>query len=279
MGYGPLVRCETALSGLWREPGADGGFSDAATVYPDHTAARVEVTAVLALLLRRRITGHGGRVSVAQAEVILGEMAAELAYESTAPGSLRPTGNARPGDAPRGVYPCAGDDEWVVVDVRDDDDFARLARVTGHPEWLEDARFTDPASREANRAVLDDALVRWTSDWTPKQAASVLQGAGVPAGMMLRPIDMPRDPHFAERRFFGSLVHPLIDGPAPTENHPAVFEDIADPPFAPAPLLGQHSKAVLAIALGYDDERLDDLIEAGTVEVAEPVRPREPASR
>jgi crotonobetainyl-CoA:carnitine CoA-transferase CaiB-like acyl-CoA transferase len=105
MGYGPLVRASTGLSGLWRYADDDAGFSDASTIYPDHAAARIVATAVLAKLIERRRTGRGGTVSVAQAEVILGQLATQFALESLEPGSLRP--GSRP-DAPYGVYPVRG---------------------------------------------------------------------------------------------------------------------------------------------------------------------------
>ena len=36
-----------------------------------------------------------------------------------------------PPDAPWGVYPCAGDDEWCVVTVRDDGEWVRLREPLG----------------------------------------------------------------------------------------------------------------------------------------------------
>ena len=39
---------------------------------------------------------------------------------------------------PRGPYPCAGDEQWVVISVRDDDDWARLRTALGDPAWAAD---------------------------------------------------------------------------------------------------------------------------------------------
>lgn len=268
MGYGPLVRAETGVTGLWRYPDDAASFSDATTIYPDHTAGRVEATAVLAMLLRRNLTGRGGRISVAQAEIILNQTAAELAVESLTPGILQPVGNALPGDAPRGVYPARGDDDWVVVDVHSQSQFAALAHAIGHPEWVEDQRFCDATARTEHRQILDDALTAWTTERTPTEAANLLQDAGVPAAMMLRATDLLRDPQFVERGFFRTLEHPLVAQPIPTENHPAVFSSIADAPLRPAPLPGEQSREVLHRILGYDHRRIDALVEAGVVEEA-----------
>jgi crotonobetainyl-CoA:carnitine CoA-transferase CaiB-like acyl-CoA transferase len=83
------------------------------------------------------------------------------------------------------------------------------------------------------------------------------------------------DPHLRERGFFRTMVHPRIDTPLPTENAPAVFEAVADPPLAPAPLHGQHSRQILRDVLEMTDAEIDALVAAGVVElpdVPEPTR-------
>ena len=278
MGYGPLVRAETGLSALWRYPDVDGSYSDASTIYPDHVAARVGAVAVLALLLRRRHSGRGGTVSVAQAEVILSQLATQLAAESAGPGTIHAVGNELPGDAPRGIYPCAGDDEWCAVTVRDDADFTALAKVIDRPELAGDDLFNTAQGRRAHRAQVDAALAAWTSTLTPRQAATALQQAGVPAGMMHRVTELLDDPHLAERRFFRTMTHPLIADPVPTENQPALFGHIADAPLEPAPLLGQQSRDVLRRLLGLPHERIEQLITDGIVEETVPdPAPADPA--
>jgi crotonobetainyl-CoA:carnitine CoA-transferase CaiB-like acyl-CoA transferase len=266
MGYGPLVRAEAGLTGLWRYPGVDGSYSDASTIYPDHVAARVGAVAVLALLLRRRRTGRGGTVSVAQAEVILGQMADQFALESIEPGSVRAVGNVLPGDAPSGAFPCAGDDEWCAVTVRGDDEFGALANVLGRPDLLTDDRYGTSAGRERNRAGLEELVAAWTAPRTPDQAAAELQGAGVPAGMMRRATELLDDPHLLDRGFFRTLHHPQLADPVPTENLPARFTRIPDAPLEPAPRPGEHSRAILTRVLGLSADRIDELVAADVVQ-------------
>lgn len=267
MGYGPLVRASAGLSGLWRYPDDDGSFSDASTIYPDHVAARIEATAVLAKLIGRRRTGRGGTVSVAQAEVILGQHAAQIALESLVPGSMAATGNSGPGDAPRGLYPCAGEDEWCAVTVRGDDDWDRLARLIGGADLAADPRFATAELRVRHRDVLDAITGAWSVDRPPRQAMTELQTAGVPAGTMQRAPELLDDPHLVERGFFRTMTHPHIDGPIPTENAPAIFDVVADPPLEPAPLPGEHSRQVLRRVLGLTDAEIDDLVADDVVEL------------
>jgi crotonobetainyl-CoA:carnitine CoA-transferase CaiB-like acyl-CoA transferase len=222
MGYGPLVRACTGLTSMWRYP--DGAFADAMTVYPDHAAARVVAMATLALVLRRRRTGRGGLVTVSQAETVLMQMAGSAVSGSD-------------------VYPCAGDDEWVVVTLRDDEDRRRLEAVTGGLE-----------------------LEAWTELRSPREAMEVLQAAGIPAGAMLRVAELPDDPHLAAREFFATLEHPLLPESLTCERGPARFERIPDPELRAAPLYGEHTREVCREWLAMEDPEIDELLAAGVLD-------------
>jgi crotonobetainyl-CoA:carnitine CoA-transferase CaiB-like acyl-CoA transferase len=278
MGYGPLVRASSGLTDLWRYPGDEGSYSDAATIFPDHVGARVSAVAVLAKLIERRRTGRGGTVSVAQAETILGELSTEIALESVAPGSVTAGGSAVPADAPRGAYPCAGDDEWVVITVRGDADFAALAGVLGRPELAAAPEHATAAGRAAGRARIDAAVTAWTQSRTPGPAAAELQAAGVPAGPMLRISEHLGDPHLVHRRFLTPTRHPLLAGPVPGERASAVFERMPDPPLEPAPLAGQQTRELAARLLGLSDPEIQALVDDGILEEPAPVPPGSPVA-
>ncbi len=267
MGYGPLVRASAGLSMLWRYPDDDASFSDATTIFPDHIAARVGATAVVAKLVERRRTGRGGTVSVAQTEVIFNQLSSEVATESLRPGRVIALGNDLPGDAPRGVFPCAGDDEWIAVTVRDTDDFRRLAAAIIQPELADEPCYADAAGRVAARAELDQAVSSWTREREPRAAAEQLQAAGIPAGMMHRPEDLLSDPHLLARRFLSRMSHPhLAGGPIPTGRAPAAFLHLPDPPLGPAPLMGEHTREIARQLLDLDDGAVDELLTEGVLE-------------
>jgi crotonobetainyl-CoA:carnitine CoA-transferase CaiB-like acyl-CoA transferase len=276
MGYGPLVRASSGLTDLWRYPGDEGSYSDAATIFPDHVGARVSAVAVLAKLIERRRTGRGGTVSVAQAETILGELSTEIALESVAPGTVTAGGSAVPPDAPRGAYPCAGDDEWVVITVRGDADFAALAGLLGQPELAAAPEYATAAGRAAGRARIDAAVTAWTQSRPPRSAAAELQAAGVPAGPMMRISEHLSDPHLVHRRFLTPTRHPLLAGPVPGERASAVFERMPDPPLDPAPLAGQQTRELAARVLGLSDPEIQSLVDDGILEEPPPVPPAPP---
>ncbi|MET0378018.1 MAG: CoA transferase [Spongiibacteraceae bacterium] len=266
MGYGPLVRASSGLTGLWRYPDTDSSFSDGVTIIPDHFAARVAAVGVGALLIQRELSGVGGTVSVAQAEVIFNAMASKLLRESLQPNSFIPRGNAPEFDAPDSVFPCAGDDEWCVVSVRNDRDWASLCDVIGRPDLIHDAHFATAAARIANREAADAALIAWTTQHGPQTVMETLQKAGVPAGMMIRLTEYEANPHLQARNFFRTFNQPGIDKPLLTENAPTLSLHMPDPDIRPAPLQGEHTRELAKRLLGLSEIEIEGLIGSGDLE-------------
>lgn len=223
----------------WRYPGEADSFSDAITVYPDHVAGRIGVIGVIALLIRRLRTGRGGQVSVSQAEVMLSHMASKVAAEA-----IQRAGFSIDDDAPTSaVYPCAGDDEWCVVTIRNAADEATVAQVTGGLP-----------------------LADWLTTRTPHDAMTALQAAAIPAAAMLRVSELPTFDYYSERRFFRTAVHPHLAEPFTVEDAPIVADRLRNPPDRPAPLLGEHTAEVVREKLGLADADISDLLEAGILE-------------
>ena len=252
MGYGPLVRAEAGLTELWRYPDDPESFSDALTVYPDHVAGRINAIGALALLIRRARTGLGGRISVSQAEVMLSHLAVAIAAISLTRQGID-VHDSRP-DAPRGVFRCAGDDEWCVIDVQTRDERAGLCRILGCAE-------------DDGPEAIHDRLTTWCSFREPMAVAESLQAAGIPAAPMLRVLDMADFAYFKERRFLRPLVHPALCEEYLTENAPVRSERLPDPPDRPAPLIGEHSREIALAFLDGDTAAVDTLAHANVITI------------
>jgi len=267
MGYGPLVRASAGMSLLWSYPEIDGSFSDAITIFPDHVVARLNAIAVTALLLRRTRTGRGGRVSTAQVDTIFSAMGDRLARESLVPGSVRIEGSRRRLDAPRGIFPASGDDNWLVIDVTTSEQFAALAAVVGHPEWAADRRFDNAHSRLEHEAELVDAVSDWTSSRDAESAATELQAAGIPAGHMVRVPELLDDVQLSARGVFGVQRQPQIPDAMPANLGEARFAGVPSPLLGTAPLQAEHTQQIAHDVIGLDDPTIDSLIESGTLQI------------
>jgi crotonobetainyl-CoA:carnitine CoA-transferase CaiB-like acyl-CoA transferase len=264
LGYGPLVRASSGLTAQWRYPDDPGGFSDGTTVYPDHVAARIGAMGILALLIRRLRTGRGGTVSVAQSEVMLSHMAEQIAAKFLKQRDSKIENGES--DAPWGVFPTAGDDEWCVVTVSSDAQWRSLAAVIQRPDLAADASLSSRTGRDAQRAAIDAALKQWLADRTSRDAMHLLQEAGVPAAAMLRVSEMPGLPHYLERRLFREVRDPRLPEPMLQETAPVISQRLPDPPNRLAPVPGQHSAQIAQERFNLTAEQIDALVERKVLE-------------
>jgi crotonobetainyl-CoA:carnitine CoA-transferase CaiB-like acyl-CoA transferase len=151
------------------------------------------------------------------------------------------------------VYPCAGEDEWCVISLRSDDDRAALAAAMGVGVLPPD------------RADVIASVSQWTAAQDKRAVADLLQRAGVPAAPMNRAVDVLADPQVAFRKLFTDMVHPLFDGPMPSETGPAPYTNIPPAAFRPAPTPGQHTREICQKVLALDAEEIDRLIAEGAL--------------
>ncbi|TFV58014.1 CoA transferase [Mycobacterium sp. PS03-16] len=249
MGYGPLVRAATGVARLWTDASAPGGFFDATTIFPDHVAARLTALGALAALLDRDRSGRGTHIHISQAEAAVSQLAAHYVTEAAREAGLA----VDEGVVAHGVSPCAGDDEWCAISVRDDADRAALATAMGVNELPSDA-----AARTA-------AVSAWTTAHANTDVADVLQRAGVPAAPMQRAVDVLADPQLVNREVFTEMIHPLFAAPMPTETSPARCSRIPPAPLRPAPMPGEHTREICSRLLGLSAARIDELLVEGVV--------------
>ena len=268
MGYGPLVRSASGLTDLWRYPDDAASFADQVTIYPDHFSGRVGALAVLGGLLRKQRTGAGADIRLSQAETVINNLGEYYLHESLSPGSAAPTGNASPIGAPWNVYPCAGEDEWCVITVRDDDEWRRFGDALGNPDWTGRPEYNSGVQRLAHREALDRQVAEWTRTLPPEQVMTLLQAAGVPAGYMRRVGQLADDRHIQDREFIAHLVQPGFPDPLPMENRPYRSAHTPAPALGPAPELGEHSAWVCEHILGLSRSEIADLIERGALVAA-----------
>lgn len=270
MGYGPLVRATAGVSKLWTDrdhddrpaAGSRHRFYDATTIFPDHAVGRITAIGALAALIHRDRTGQGARVHVSQTEAVVNQLDARYVIDA-----VRAAGHPglRDDTSVHDVYPCAGDDDWCVISIRNDADWHSATAVFDVPELAGDQRFATGKARVAHRKELHTQMSAWTRNRTPSQVADALQSAGVPAGQMSRPPDILDDPQLRARKLFSDMEHPLFDHPLPAETGPAPFRHIPPAPGRPAPLPGQDTREICHKVLGMSSDETERLIKDGVL--------------
>jgi len=75
-----------------------------------------------------------------------------------------------------------------------------LSEFVGHPEWAaEGAAYLDADARLRDRAIIEDAIERWTEQLTNAQVMDACEGAGIPCGVIKSVKDVVADPLLAQR--------------------------------------------------------------------------------
>ena len=268
-GYGPSTQPPGGLVHLWNYADRDVP-AGSTSIYPDHVAGCLGAVASLAALVgRARGVNHGVHVEVAQVETVVGMLGDLMAAEGVEAGSVKPQGNRSEAGSPWGLYPCAGDEQWVAITCRDDSDWEGLIAAMGSPEWAKDDSLATVAARR-NRADEVDACIRdWTTGVSKDEVAAACQAQGVPAVPMLTGAEMTTDAHYVARGFAVPIDQPgvgrlVLDG--------AAFRGdlMIGPDIRPAPDLGEHTRAIAAELLGLDAAEIDRLLAAGVLETTPP---------
>jgi crotonobetainyl-CoA:carnitine CoA-transferase CaiB-like acyl-CoA transferase len=230
-------------------PRNPGGFLDP-------VIAMQTSVAIQAALENRRRTGEGQLIEVAQLETAAAMCADQLiawSIEGEIPGRW---GNRCAVMAPQGIYPGAGDREWVALSIRDDDDWQALVDLLDRPEWASAEKLATVSGRLSDHDEIDAHLSVWTSTRSAASVVDVLLAAGIPAGTLLRAPAMYDEPQLVARSWYQSLDHPLCG----RRRYPGWPMRWSWPGSAHhrsgAPTLGQHNAGILGGDLGLTADDL-----------------------
>ena len=259
-GYGNLAAALSGFYGLagWPDRAPAGPFG----AYTDYTSTHLVLASLLTALERRRRTGEGQHVDVAQAEAALHYLSPTI-LDFTVNGRVaQRDGNRDAALAPHGVYPAAGEDRWVALACQDDEAWVALCMVLGREDLATDATLARAADRLGRVEDLDQAVQAWTAQHSAEDVERLLQSAGVAAHAVNNSTECLADPHLAERGHFVKIER--SDGTRIVER--TRFRLSRTPPTVGVPpFRGQHTDEVLGELLGYPHARIEDLRQAGAL--------------
>jgi crotonobetainyl-CoA:carnitine CoA-transferase CaiB-like acyl-CoA transferase len=213
----------------------------------DITAGILAALGVCAAYACRLKTGEGQRVdtSLFEAGIVHTYWQSAIAFATgVSPG---PMGSAHPLNAPYQAFETA--DGWINVGAANQRNWERLAAALGAPDLVDDVRFATNRARMQNLPVLAEELTplfraRSTGEWL-----QALEEADVPAGPVLSIAAMHCDPQTLAREMVVEGTHPVA-GTTKSIGPPVKFSATPGGINRPAPLLGEHTREILA-ELGY----------------------------
>lgn len=261
VGWGPTTQ---AFAGMCHLTGYPGGFPcGIGGTWPDFVVGTVMVFALLAALHHRDQTGEGQYIDLSMAEVVTAMLPEAMMDFFMNGRECGPIGNRDECIAPHGVFPVAGDDQWVAIAIATDEEFGALCEMLGAPELGRDARFARLPARLANVDRLEAELAGLTRRFERDELVAKLRARNLAAGPVYRADEVAVDPAFqaspmAIRPKHGEVGERLIPG------LPVGFSAI-EPDYRPAPLIGEHTDEVLCDLLGYSAAEIAQLREEKAV--------------
>ncbi len=157
-------------------------------------------------------------------------------------------------------------DGWIQIAAVGRGHFEALCSSLGCGDVANDGRFSTPELRMTNRQVLEDLLVPAFASRTSQQVHLDLDAAGVPNEIPLDTHGGETVLHDEENLELGLVVgyeHPLL-GSMRQFGHLVTFSDTPGRIAGPPPLVGEHSRDILAWA-GFTPETVDELKSSGVV--------------
>jgi len=256
--YDPIIQ---ALSGLASIQSDETGRPRLVrTIVPDKLTGLTAAQAITAALLARERTGSGQHVRLAMLDAMVSflwpEGMARYTWVDTSDDDTRP---ARTRDL---IFPTQ--DGFITCSAMSDADWGGLTRALGHPEWLDDARFSSVARRERfadERLTLTAEVLRTgtSAEWLHR-----LRREGVPCAPVLARADLLTDPQIAANQLIVESEHPHA-GPMRQTRPAARFDKTPADLRRPAPLLGEHTEEVLR-EIGLAAADISELRSEGVIE-------------
>ncbi|WP_108446560.1 CaiB/BaiF CoA transferase family protein [Halomonas denitrificans] len=257
-GYDFMIQAMGGLMSLTGEP--DGMPMKTGVAITDVMTGLYAAVGVLAALHERGRTGRGRHIDVALLDVQVATLANQALNALTSGASPARHGNAHPNIVPYQAFACA--DGHLVLTVGNDSQFARLAKLLGHPEWAEDPAYATNAARVDNREVLVAMIQSRLLDGERDAWLAELEVRGIPAGPINSLTEVFDDPQVRHRGLRRTIDQ---DGRrVPQVANPLRFDGEALTSEVAPPRLGQDSDAILA-EMGLTAEDIARLRREGIV--------------
>jgi formyl-CoA transferase len=261
LGFDPITQAESGFMSLVGEPDRVGLRAGPSIM--DMSTAMMTTNAVLGALFARERTGRGQFVENAlfdTAVTMVGFHAASYLTNGVEPKRFGnnsqdtvPTAALETADGPIFVA-CANDRTWHRM----------AARVLDRPDLADNPEYAKTPDRIRNRdqliGIIETVLkTRPREHWLRR-----MRDAGVPAGAINTVPEAFNSPEMRARDIVSGIPHPVA-GMVPNIRLPFKLHGtpLADPVLAPS--LSGDAVTILRDTLGFDQSRIDALLESGAV--------------
>ena len=261
-GFDLIAQGVAGLMSITGEPG--GPPAKTGNSVADINAGILAALGIVAAWAHKQRTGEGQVVDTSLMEAALQQTYWHATYAFATGASPGPTGSAHILTAPYQAFRAR--DGWINVGGANQANWERIADVLGHPEWRDDKRFRTNSDRMANLPALAALMNGVIATRDKAHWIAAFDAAGVPVGPVNTVGEALADPQTLARGMVVETMHPQA-GVTKSLGCPVHFSATPTSVTRPAPMLGEHTREVLAAA-GYSASEIDAFVAEGVVATA-----------
>jgi crotonobetainyl-CoA:carnitine CoA-transferase CaiB-like acyl-CoA transferase len=212
--------------------------------------------------MAREKTGRGQKVEAALLRTAVAYNNPTLVEQQVIQANRIATLNRGQTSSPSDVFRTK--DGWIIAYAIGNPMFARWAKLMGEDHWLTDPRFKDDEARGDNGELISKRMAEWCAERTTAESLAALDAAKVPGAPLYSPQQALEDVHIRAAGLLRDTEYPGLPHPAPLAPTPVDLSETPGRFRHRAPLLGEHTDAILA-ELGYGAGAIADLRTRGVI--------------
>jgi len=240
---------------------ADGPPTSVGIPIADMCAGLYTVISILAALQHRSRTGEGQYIDVSMQDCVWDLAGAQSAAIYFGTGEIPQRKTSRTFGT-FGVFPTR--DGNVVINVVTTGQWERLLQVMGREDLLRVEEYADRTRRSENAEIIGDLVEGWTKPKTIDEVVKLLGDAHLPTSPVPTYEQVASDPHLLSRDMVAE-VEQTISGKVKVVGSPFKMSKTPGDPTLPSPFLGEHNHEIYCGVLGYSEQEVAGLADAGTI--------------
>jgi crotonobetainyl-CoA:carnitine CoA-transferase CaiB-like acyl-CoA transferase len=239
---------------LDRQPVRGPGYSD------EYDGGMSAAVATMAAFYWRQKGGSGQHIDVSKQQSTMHLERSQLRRFIDTGNSPNRTGMGRLLES---LVECK-DGNFVILILSSQKQWEGLFEAMGRPEWGAHPPFDTQQGRSAHYPELRDRLAAWAKDYDAETVFEMVQGYKSACAPAYTAEQFFHSPQILAREYLVDIAHPVA-GTLKYPGLPYQFSNVDLAPREPAPLLGQHTDAVLRERLGYSPDSLSKLKHDGVI--------------